>query len=151
MEVYAFDPFVDDEALRNDGVIPLHSAEELYSACDYISLHLPKNEKTINSVNYDLLKIIQKDGSLINTARKEVVCEKSLNLMLKERPDFKYASDIAPDNAAELKQEFPDQVFFTPKKMGDQTKEANVNAGVASISQIIDYLENGNTRFQVNK
>ncbi len=151
MEIYAFDPFVDDETLKNDGLIPLHTAEELYSTCDYISLHLPKTDETVNFVNRDLLLKMPKNATLINTARKEVVCQEGLAFVLKERPDLKYASDIAPDNAAELKQEFPEQVFFTPKKMGAQTQEANLNAGVAAISQIIEFFKNGNTRFQVNK
>jgi D-3-phosphoglycerate dehydrogenase len=151
MEIYALDPFIDDETLKAEGVIPVHTAEELYSECDYISLHLPKNEKTLRFVNRDLLRKMPQGAVLINTARKEVVCQDGLKLVLGERPDLKYASDIAPDNALELKEAYPEQVFFTPKKMGAQTQEANVNAGVAAILQIIDYFENGSTRFQVNK
>ncbi|MDP8209588.1 MAG: NAD(P)-dependent oxidoreductase [Candidatus Stygibacter australis] len=151
MEVFAFDPYVDDQTLISEGITPMHSAEELYAKCDYISLHLPKTEKTVNSINRDLLRAMPNGAALINTARKEVVCDGGLKLVLGERPDLKYASDIAPDNAAELKELYPNQVFFTPKKMGAQTSEANINAGVAAISQIINFLENGNTTFQVNK
>ena len=151
MKIFAYDPFIEDETLQNDGITPMHSAEELYSACDYLSLHLPKNEKTINSINRDLLRKMPKGASLINTARKEVVCQDGLDLVLGERPDLKYASDIAPDNADLLLEKYPAQVFFTPQKMGAQTLEANVNAGVAAITQIINYLENGDTTFQVNK
>ena len=151
MEVFAFDPFVTDEALVAAGVTPMHSAEELYSNCDYISLHLPKTPKTLKYVNRDLLLKMPKDATLINTARKEVVCQDGLKFVLGERSDLKYASDIAPDNYAELRELYPAQVFCTPKKMGAQTQEANVNAGVAAISQIIGYLEDGDTTFQVNK
>jgi len=151
MEVFAYDPFVDDQSLISEGITPLHSAKELYSKCDYISLHLPKTEKTVKSVNRDLFRSMPKGAALINTARKEVVCDDGLKLVLGERPDLKYASDIAPDNAVELKELFPGQVFFTPKKMGAQTSEANINAGVAAISQIVNFLENGDTTFQVNK
>ena len=151
MDVFAFDPFVTDEVLMEAGITPMHSAEELYSICDYISLHLPKTPKTLKFVNRDLLLKMPKGAALINTARKEVVCQDGLKFVLGERSDLKYASDIAPDNYAELKELYPTQVFCTPKKMGAQTQEANVNAGVAAISQIIGYLEDGDTTFQVNK
>ncbi|MCF7912005.1 MAG: 3-phosphoglycerate dehydrogenase [Candidatus Cloacimonetes bacterium] len=151
MEVFAFDPYVTDDALISEGITPVHSADELYSSCDYISLHLPKTEKTLKFVNRDLLRKMPKGAALINTARKEVVCQEGLKLVLGERADLKYASDIAPDNAAELIELFPAQVFFTPKKMGAQTQEANLNAGVAAISQIVKYLEEGDNTFQVNK
>lgn len=151
MEVFAHDPYVEDDVLKSEGITPVKTPEELYSTCDYISLHLPKTKNTINFVNRDLLRKMPQGAALINTARKEVVCQEGLKLVLSERPDLKYASDIAPDNAAELKELYPAQVFFTPKKMGAQTLEANVNAGVAAISQIIDYFCNGNTKFQVNK
>lgn len=151
MEIYAYDPFVDDDILKSEGVIPVHTAEELYSTCDYISLHLPKTEKTIKSVNYKLMSLMPKGATLVNTARKEVICNEGIKLILEERSDFKYASDIAPDNSAELQERYPTQVVFTPKKMGAQTSEANINAGVAAISQIINFFEKGDTTFQVNK
>lgn len=151
MEVFAHDPYIDAEVMKAEGITPLETVEELYSTCDYISLHLPKTKNTLNFVNRDLLRKMPEGAALINTARKEVVCDGGLKLVLGERPDLKYASDIAPDNAEELKAEYPDQVFFTPKKMGAQTAEANINAAVAAISQIIGYLEEGDITFQVNK
>jgi D-3-phosphoglycerate dehydrogenase len=151
MDVFAFDPFISEEAMKAEGIIPVKTAEELYSKCDYISLHLPKTSDTVNSINKNLLRLMPEGAILINTARKEVVCEDGLKIMLQERSDFKYASDIAPDNAVELKELFPARVFFTPKKMGAQTAEANINAGVAAICQIIDFFEKGITTFQVNK
>jgi D-3-phosphoglycerate dehydrogenase len=151
MEVFAFDPYVKPEVMKAEGITPLATVEELYSTCDYISLHLPKNEATMKFVNKKLFALMPKGATLINTARKEVVCEDGLKFVLGERSDLKYASDIAPVTAAELKELYPAQVFFTPKKMGAQTSEANVNAGVASITQIINYLEKGDTTFQVNK
>jgi len=151
MEVFAFDPYVKPEVMKAEGITPLANVEELYSTCDYISLHLPKTEATMKFVNKKLFALMPKGATLINTARKEVVCEDGLKFVLGERSDLKYASDIAPVTAAELKELYPAQVFFTPKKMGAQTSEANVNAGVASITQIINYLEKGDTTFQVNK
>ena len=151
MEVFAFDPFIDDSAIKADGVTPVHSAEELYSTCQYVSLHIPANEKTKNSINKDLMKSMPANAVLVNTARKEVVCEQSLKSILEERDDFRYISDIAPVCADELIEKFGDKVLFTPKKMGAQTLEANINAGVAGVKQIIAYFENGDTTYQVNK
>lgn len=148
---YAYDPFVSKEDIQKDGVIPTDSEEELYSTCDYISLHIPATDATKCSINFNLLNKMPKNGVLVNTARKEVMCEASLMKMFKERPDFKYASDIAPDNASEMTEEYKDRCFFTPKKMGAQTAEANINAGLAAANQIIGYLKKGDTTFQVNK
>jgi D-3-phosphoglycerate dehydrogenase / 2-oxoglutarate reductase len=151
MKVSAFDPFIPIEKIEADDVKVYNSVSELYSNNQYISLHIPANEQTKNSVNYDLLNKMPKGATLINTARKEVVNEEDLVKILTERHDFKYASDIAPNNSEELLQKFPNQCFFTPKKMGAQTSEANINAGIAAASQIVDFFKNGVTTFQVNK
>lgn len=151
MEVFGFDPFVSADVMKADGVTPVETVEELYSTCDYISLHLPKNKNTINFVNFDLMSKMKKGAAIINTARKEVVCEDGLKKMLAERADFMYASDIAPDCKDEILKDYFDRLFFTAKKMGAQTNEANVNAGLAATEQIIAYFEKGDTTFQVNK
>lgn len=150
MEVYAFDPFMTDEQIKAAGATPLHSAEEMYAMCDYVSLHIPATEKTKKSINYELLNRMPKGAVLINTARKEVINEEELVKLMADRPDFKYISDIAPDNAAEYAQ-FEGRYFFTPKKMGAQTEEANVNAGLAAARQIVAFLEHGDAKFKVNK
>ena len=151
MKVYAFDPFISNEAIEKDGVIVLSSVEELYSKCQYISLHIPAIEKTINSINFDLLSKMPKGATLVNTARKEVVCEESLLKIFEQREDFNYLSDIAPDCKDVISEKYAGRCFFTPKKMGAQTAEANINAGVAAINQIINYIEKGDKTFQVNK
>ncbi|MCC8172867.1 MAG: NAD(P)-binding domain-containing protein [Odoribacter sp.] len=150
MEVYAYDPFMTDEQIEKAGAAPLHSAEEMYAICDYISLHIPATEKTKKSINYDLLNKMPKGGVLINTARKEVIDEEGLLKLMNDRSDFKYISDIAPDNAEEFKP-FEGRYFFTPKKIGAQTEEANINAGLAAACQIVAFFEEGDTTFQVNK
>jgi D-3-phosphoglycerate dehydrogenase len=151
MEICAFDPFVAKEKMEAEGVKVFDTVEEMYSACDYISLHIPANDKTKNSINYELLNRMPKGGVLVNTARKEVVCEEGLKKLLAARKDFRYVSDIAPVIREELEKDYPENVFFTPKKMGAQSAEANVNAGVAAVNQIINYFEKGDTTFQVNK
>jgi D-3-phosphoglycerate dehydrogenase / 2-oxoglutarate reductase len=150
MEVYAFDPFVKKEDIEADGVKVVDTVEELYKTCQYVSLHIPANEHTKKSINKNLLSLMPKGATLLNTARKEVVCEEGLKMVMEERSDLKYASDIAPDCAAELSQKFAGRVFFTPKKMGAQTGEANVNAAVAAANQIVNFFENGDVTFKVN-
>lgn len=151
MEIYAFDAFFPAEAIEKEGVKAVASAEELYETCQYISLHIPATDETKNSINYALLNRMPKKAVLINTARKEVIHEEELVRLMDDRQDFKYMTDIMPKNDAEMKEKFPKRYFATPKKMGAQTAEANNNAGIAAANQIVDFLVNGNTKFQVNK
>jgi len=151
MKVYAFDPFISKDVINKDGVEVLDSVEELYKTCQYISLHIPATEQTKKSINKELLSMMPDNAVLVNTARKEVICEDSLLEIFKTRGDFGYVSDIAPDCAQELKDNYAERIYFTPKKMGAQTAEANINAGLAAANQIHEFLENGNTTFQVNK
>ncbi len=150
MDILAFDPFVDEAVMKADGVTPVKSAEDLYSRCDYISLHLPKIKETIGFVNFDLLSKMKKGATLVNTARAEVVDEPSLIRMLTEREDFMYASDIAPECKDDIASRFPGRHFFTAKKMGAQTAEANINAGIAAARQIVGFFEKGDLTFKVN-
>lgn len=151
MEVSALDPYCPDEVITEAGVRPVHSVEELYSTNQFVSLHIPATAETKKSVGYDLVKLMPKNGVLINTARKEVIDEEGLAKAMEERPDIKYVADIKPDSADELKAKFGDRVFFTPKKMGAQTAEANINAGIAAAQQTVAFLRDGINRFQVNK
>ena len=151
MEVFAFDPFVDKAVIENDGVTVLGSVEELYSTCQYISLHIPANDKTKGSINFDLLNKMPKGATLVNTARKEVINEEDMIRLMDTRDDFMYLSDIAPNNADEFAAKFAGRFFFTPKKMGAQTSEANINAGVAAANQIVKFFADGDETFRVNK
>jgi len=150
MEVWAFDPFIPTEKMEAEGVKVPATLEELYANCDYISLHIPANEQTKGSINYNLMSRMPKGGCLVNTARKEVINEADMEKMLAERTDFKYVTDIAPVNAETLAQ-FAPRYFATPKKQGAETAEANLNAGLAAARQIVAYFKDGCTRFQVNK
>lgn len=151
MEVYAYDAFVSAEAMQKEGIISVKSAEELYATCEVISLHIPATAETKNSINFDLLTKMPKGALLVNTARKEVINETDLVKVFEVRPDFKYVSDVEPGNATELKEKYANRYFSTPKKMGAQTEEANINAGIAAAKQIVDFLQNGNQKFRVNK
>ena len=151
MEISALDPFLTDEQIVAGGAAPVHSVEELYSTADYVSIHIPALPSTIKSIGYDLITKMPKGATLVNTARKEVIDEEGLMKALEERADLKYVTDVMPDNYAELQEKFGARVFATPKKMGAQTAEANVNAGLAAARQIVDYFATGNTKFQVNK
>lgn len=151
MEVSALDPYCPAEVITAAGVKPITSVDELYSDNRYVSLHIPATDETRRSVGYDLVMKMPKGGVLINTARKEVIDEEGLIKALRERPDLKYVADIRPDAADAMIEEFGDRVFFTPKKMGAQTAEANINAGIAAARQIVEYFTDGTNRYQVNR
>ena len=151
MDVYAFDAFCPASAIEAAEVTPVASRDELFEKCDIVSLHILATDETRNSINYDVVTKLPKNGILINTARKEVIDEEGLIKALAEREDLKYIADIAPERAAEFAEKFPGRYFATPKKMGAQTKEANINAGIAAACQIVGFLKDGITKFQVNK
>ncbi|MDR1847938.1 MAG: 3-phosphoglycerate dehydrogenase [Bacteroidales bacterium] len=149
MKVLAFDPFVPAEMIEKDGVKVVGSAEELYANSDYLSLHIPATKETKQSINYRLLSSMPKNACLVNTARKEVINEQEMLKLMNERSDFKYITDIAADINEEL-MKFAPRYFATPKKMGAQTNEANINAGLAAANQIVDFIKNGVTKYKVN-
>ena len=150
MEVCAYDPFVDQCVFGECCVSCINKVEDIYSTCDYVSLHIPATAETVKSINYALLSKMKKGGTLVNTARAEVIHEEDLLRIMGERPDIRYASDIAPKNAAAFMEKFADRIFFTPKKMGAETAEANTNAGIAAARQIIAFLKEGKVLNQVN-
>lgn len=151
MEVYAYDAFVPADAMESEGIIPVESVDALYSTCDIVSLHIPATPETKNSINADLVGKMPKGGVLVNTARKEVIDETSLIMLMNTRTDLKYMTDIMPAAHNKFEENFPERYFSTPKKMGAQTAEANINAGIAAAKQIVDFIKNGNERFRVNK
>ncbi|MDR2291975.1 MAG: 3-phosphoglycerate dehydrogenase [Prevotellaceae bacterium] len=151
MQILAFDPFVKKETIQADGITAVDNVEDLYSNCDYVSLHIPANNETKKSINYKLLNLMPQGGCLINTARKEVIDEDDLIKLLENRTDMKYVTDVAPSNIAELQQKFDARIFATAKKTGAETAEANINAGLAAANQIVNFFKNGDTTFQLNK
>lgn len=150
MEIYAYDAFCPKEVIEADGVKALGSAEELYSTCNIISLHIPATAETKNSINYALLSKMPAPAMLVNTARKEVIDETDMIKFMEERADFKYMTDIMPAADAKFAEMFVGRYFSTPKKMGAQTAEANINAGIAAAQQIVAYLKDGCEKFKVN-
>ena len=151
MEIYAFDAFCPKEVIEKDGVKAVASAEELYSTCDVVSLHIPATAETKNSINYALVNKMPKGGLLVNTARKEVINEAELIQLMEERADLKYMTDIMPAANETFAAKFAGRYFSTPKKMGAQTAEANINAGIAAAKQIVGFLKDGCEKFRVNK
>lgn len=151
MDIYAYDPYINEDEIKSRGVKVCRSCEELYSKCQYISVHVPANETTKNSIGYDLLSKMPGEGVLVNTARKEVIDEKGLLRIFEESPVFVYLSDVEPDCKELFEKKYTGRFIFTAKKMGAQTREANINAGVAAARQIVDYFKNGNEKFRVNK
>ena len=151
MQVMAYDPFVDSSVMTDDGVTPAATLEEMYSECNFISLHIPATPETVGSIGYDLISKMPAGGCLLNTARKEIINEAELVKVLTDRPDLKYITDIAAVCQSELNEKFGKRVFATPKKMGAETMEANVNAGLAAARQICRFFATGCRDFQVNK
>jgi D-3-phosphoglycerate dehydrogenase / 2-oxoglutarate reductase len=151
MKGFAHDPYIDKIIIENDGVVRCSASEELYQKSQYISVNLPINKETDNLIGFDLLSQMPKSPVLVNTARKEIIDEEGLLKTFAERPDFRYAADIAPDCISEIETKYPGRFFFTPKKMGAQTAEANINAGIAAASQIVAFFKRGDTTYQVNK
>lgn len=150
MTVSALDPYCPAEDIAAAGVTPVQTVNDLYSNNQFVSIHIPATAETRGSIGYDLIRLMPQGGVLINTARKEVIDEAGLAKALEERPDLKYVADVKPDNAETLAAEFGDRVFFTPKKMGAQTSEANINAGIAAARQVVAFLKEGVDRFRVN-
>jgi D-3-phosphoglycerate dehydrogenase len=151
MDIYAFDPFVPEKDIVAANVKACKNAEDLYTKCQYVSLHMPANDKTKKSIGYSLLKLMQHDAVIVNTARKEVIDEEGLLKIFGERNDIKYLSDVEPDCKAVFEEKYKGRFIFTAKKMGAQTEEANINAGVAAARQIVEYFKTGNEKFRVNK
>lgn len=150
MDVYAYDAFCPKDVIEESGVHAVGSQDDLFKECDIVSLHIPATAETRQSINYALLGQMKKGGIVINTARKEVVNEPELLKLMSEREDLKYITDIKPDADADFAK-FEGRYFSTPKKMGAQTAEANINAGIAAAKQINAYFNEGCTKFQVNK
>lgn len=150
MDVYAFDEFVPSDKIEAQGVHAVKSREDLFKTCDIVSLHIPATDETRKSINYEVAGLMKKGGIIINTARKEVIDEDGLLKLLAEREDMKYITDIMPDKDSDFRQ-FVGRYFSTPKKMGAQTAEANINAGIAAANQINAFFKDGCTKFQVNK
>jgi len=150
MEVYAFDAYCPKDVIEKNGVKAVDSQDALFETCDIVSLHIPATAETKKSINAALVGKMKNGGIVVNTARKEVINEDELIELMQKREDIKYITDIMPDADQTFKQ-FEGRYFSTPKKMGAQTAEANVNAGIAAAKQIVDFFVNGNTRFQVNK
>ena len=151
MEIYSYDAYVPKNVLEEAGINSVDNQEELFKNCDIVSLHIPATKETIQSINYELCSKMKKGAILVNTARKEVINEMELIKLMEERPDLKYITDLAPDANEQFLSKFKGRYFATPKKMGAQTEEANINSGKAAANQIIDFFKTGNTKFQVNK
>ena len=150
MEVSAYDAFCPKEAIEAEGVTAVDSQEALFENCDVVSLHIPVTPQTKQSINAALVGKMKKNAVLVNTARKEVINEPELLKLMEERTDIKYVTDIMPDADADFRK-FEGRYFSTPKKMGAQTAEANINAGIAAAKQINAFFKDGCTKYQVNK
>src|SRR5664279_2114533 len=151
MDIYAYDPFVSERVMKNNGAKQCINVGELYLKCQYISIHMPSNKVTNKSIGYDLMKRMPHNAVLVNTARKELIDEEDLLKIFADRPDFSYLADIEPDCKAVLEKNYKDRFIFTSRKMGAQTEESNINAGVAAARQVVEYLNSGKEKYRLNR
>jgi D-3-phosphoglycerate dehydrogenase len=151
MDIFAYDPFVSERVMKNNGAKQCINVKELYLKCQYISIHMPSNDITKKSIGYDLMKKMPQNAVLVNTARKEVIDEAGLLKIFEERADFSYLSDIEPDCKAVFEENYKGRFIFTAKKMGAQTEESNINAGVAAARQIVEYFNTGKEKYRLNR
>lgn len=151
MDIYAYDPFVSERVMKNNGAKQCINVADLYNKCQYISIHMPSNAITNKSIGYDLMKMMPSNPVLVNTARKELIDEEGLLKIFAERPDFNYLSDIEPDCKDFIEKNYQGRFIFTSKKMGAQTEESNINAGVAAARQVVDYFKNGKEKYKLNR
>jgi D-3-phosphoglycerate dehydrogenase len=151
MDVYAYDPFVSERVMKNNGAKQCINVQELYSKCQYISVHMPSNNITNKSIGYNLLVRMPVNAVLVNTARKELIDEEGLLRIFAERSDFSYLADIEPDCKYVLEEKYKGRYIFTSRKMGAQTEESNINASVAAARQIVEYFQTGKDRYRLNR
>jgi D-3-phosphoglycerate dehydrogenase len=151
MNIYAYDPFVSERVMKDNGAKQCFNIDELYLKCQYISIHMPCNDITKNSISYDLMKKMPQNAVLVNTARKELIDEDGLLRTFDERSDFSYLSDIEPDCKDIIQEKHKGRFIFTSKKMGAQTEESNINAGVAAARQIVEYFKTGKEKYRLNR
>ena len=151
MDIYAYDPFVSERVMKNNCAKQCINVGELYQKCQYISIHMPSNEITRKSVGYDLIKKMPRNAILVNTARKDLIDEEGLLRIFAERDDISYLADVEPDCKAIFEEKYKGRFIFTSKKMGAQTEESNINAGVAAARQIVEYLNKGTEKYRLNK
>lgn len=151
MDIYAYDPFVSERVMKNNGAKQCINVGELYLKCQYISIHMPSNEITKKSVGYDLIKRMPRNAVLVNTARKDLIDEEGLLKIFEEREDISYLSDVEPDCKAIFEDKYKGRFIFTSKKMGAQTEESNINAGVAAARQVVEYLNFGKEKYRLNR
>ena len=95
--------------------------------------------------------VLEGDPMLRKTSREVTAFDEKLELLklMEERTDLKYVTDIKPDADADFAK-LEGRYFSTPKKMGAQTAEANINAGIAAACQINAFFKDGCTKFKVN-
>jgi len=151
MDIYAYDPFVSERVMKNNCAKQCINVGELYQKCQYISIHMPSNDITRKSVGYDLIKKMPRNAVLVNTARKDLIDEEGLLRIFAERDDISYLADVEPDCKAIFEEKYKGRFIFTSKKMGAQTEESNINAGVAAARQIVEYLNKGTEKYRLNK
>ncbi|MDY6033223.1 MAG: NAD(P)-dependent oxidoreductase [Alloprevotella sp.] len=150
MDVSSYSPLNRPQKIIDAGFHVHESLEALFHYNDIVSLHCPATPQTIGSIGYNQLMCMKPNSILVNTARAEVIDEEGLLKAMEERQDLRYITDIKMKRHDEAVEKLGDRYVFTPKKMGAQTAEANINAGLAAAQEIVDFIEDGVKKCQVN-
>ena len=150
MNVIGYDPAITVEAAWKlpNKVERKESIEDVFKESDYISLHVPANDKTKGLINSDLLKNAKKDLRLINFARDEIVVSKDIIESLDKNILSKYITDFA-DLDLISRAKIANDVIILPH-IGASTSQAEENCSVMAAEQLDDFLNNGNIKNSVN-
>ncbi|WP_064093044.1 phosphoglycerate dehydrogenase [Rossellomorea aquimaris] len=146
MEVVAYDPFISvDAAWRlSQDVQRAHQLEEVWSECDFVTLHIPLTEKTTGFVNEEGFQKMKKGMKILNFSRGELVEEEALKNALDAGVVGKYVTDFPNKNVLSMKNVIP------VPHLGASTVESEENCAVMATKQLKTYLETGNIKHAVN-
>ena len=146
MDVFGYDPFISVEhawELSRD-VQRVGTLEDLCRGCDYLTLHVPSKADTVHMIGAEQLDLLAPDAVLINFARETIVDEKAVDAALRAGRLAWFATDFATPATVKMP-----RTFITTHS-GAGTEEAEANCADMAISELKDYLENGNIAHSVN-
>ena len=142
-KVYVYDPFIDEQIIKEHGGIKVSSIEEGLKIADYVSLHMPLTNETKDLLNYDVFKKMKKNSILVNTARGGIINEYDLDRALNEGLIFGAGLDVFSNEPIEnnnplLKNK---NIILSPHS-ATFTDECTSRMSIETTKNIIDFFEN---------
>lgn len=146
MEVYGYDPFVSVNAAWNINrdVHHVTDVNEIYSTCDFISIHVPSTEDTKGMIGFDACAKMRKGAVVLNFSRDTLVDTEAMTAALETGKVRSYVTDFCTPEVMAMKN------VITIPHLGASTAEAEDNCAMMAVEEIVDYLENGNIKNSVN-